>query len=238
MFVTSEKQMNERKLAAWVSEGLSLEQIGRLVGRHPSTGSYWLAKYGLSAPSRAKHAPRGPIDRAELAALVDSGASIAEIGETLQRGTATVRHWLGRYGLETLATRSRRAASTSTASTQLMACRVHGQTDFRRDSKGYFKCLRCRAEAVTRRRRKVKAILIGEAGGVCAICGYDRYVGALQSHHRDPSLKEFGLSADGFYRSLERARAEARKCILLCSNCHAEVEGGSVTLSSEHSPPG
>jgi transposase len=238
MFVRADLQMTDAQLAAWVSEGMSLEQIGRLVGRHPSTVAYWLAKYGLSAPGRAKHAPRGPIDRAELAALVDSGASIAEIGERLQRGTGTVRQWLGRYGLETLATRSRRAPPTSTASTQLMVCRVHGQTAFRRDSKGYFKCLRCRAEAVTRRRRKVKAILIAEAGGVCAICGYDRYVGALQFHHRDPSLKEFGLSADGFYRSLERARAEARKCILLCSNCHAEVEGGSVRLSSEHNPPG
>jgi transposase len=230
--------MNEEQLTAWVSEGMSLEQIGRFVGRHPSTVAYWLAKHGLTAPGRAKHAPRGAIDRAELAALVDSGASIAEIGETLQRATSTVRHWLGRYGLETRATRNRRAAPASTASTQLMACRVHGETAFRRDSKGYFKCLRCRAEAVTRRRRKVKAILTAEAGGACAICGYDRYVGALQFHHRDPSVKEFGLSDDGFYRSLERARAEARKCVLLCSNCHAEVEGGSVRLSSEHSPPG
>jgi len=34
MFVESEKQMNKEQLAAWVSEGLSLEQIGRLVGRH------------------------------------------------------------------------------------------------------------------------------------------------------------------------------------------------------------
>jgi ribosomal protein L37AE/L43A len=238
MFVAKGTEMDREKLALWVSEGLSLEQIGRLVGRHPSTVGYWLAKNDLSAPGRAKHAPRGPIARDELAALVDSGASIAEIGETLQRGTGTVRHWLKRYGLETLATQNRRAATTSPARTQLMACRVHGQTKFRRDSKGYFKCLRCRSEAVTRRRRKVKAILIAEAGGVCAICGYDRYVGALQFHHRNPSLKEFELSADGFYRSLERARAEARKCILLCANCHAEVEGGSVRLSSEHGPPG
>lgn len=84
----------------------------------------------------------------------------------------------------------------------------------------------------------MKALLVAEAGGACAICGYDRYVGALHFHHVDPSIKQFELSADGFARSLERARAEASKCILLCSNCHAEVEGGTVTLSHERSVPG
>jgi hypothetical protein len=31
-------------------------------------------------------------------------------------------------------------------------------------------------------------------------------------------------------RALDAARAEARKCVLLCSNCHAEVEAGAVQL--------
>lgn len=230
--------MHEERLALWVSEGLSLEQIGRLVGRHPSTVAYWLAKYGLNAPGREKHAARGPIERAELTELVERGASIAEIAETLRRGTNSVRHWLKRYGLETAGTSRRRATRESPALTQEMVCRQHGRTDFRRDAQGYFKCLRCRAEAVTRRRRKVKAILVAEAGGACSICGYDRSPGALHFHHIDPSVKQFELSAEGFARSLERARAEARKCVLLCSNCHAEVESGSVRLSSEPPRPG
>ena len=29
-------------------------------------------------------------------------------------------------------------------------------------------------------------------------------------------------------RSLERLREEAGKCVLLCANCHAEVESGFV----------
>jgi RNA polymerase-binding transcription factor DksA len=32
-------------------------------------------------------------------------------------------------------------------------------------------------------------------------------------------------------RSIERARLEARKCVLLCSNCHAEVECGFRSIS-------
>jgi hypothetical protein len=79
---------------------------------------------------------------------------------------------------------------------------------------------------VTRRRQKVKEILVREAGGHCVLCGYDRYVGALGFHHLDPATKRFSLSDLGIARSLDRARAEARKCALLCANCHAEVEAG------------
>jgi 5-methylcytosine-specific restriction endonuclease McrA len=76
------------------------------------------------------------------------------------------------------------------------------------------------------RRRKVKELLVHEAGGQCMLCGYDSYLGALQFHHLDPSEKQFHLGLRGITRSLERMRAEAAKCVLLCSNCHAEVEGG------------
>ena len=86
---------------------------------------------------------------------------------------------------------------------------------------------------VTASRRRRKAILVAEAGGRCAACGYDRYAGALQFHHLDPAGKQFGVSAQGIPRSMERARAEARKCVLLCANCHAEVEAGARTLTLE-----
>jgi len=41
---------------------------------------------------------------------------------------------------------------------------------------------------------------------------------------------EAGLAKRGFTRSIEKMRAEAAKCVLLCSNCHAEVEAGIATL--------
>jgi hypothetical protein len=71
--------------------------------------------------------------------------------------------------------------------------------------------------------------LVMEAGGCCRLCGYDRCIAALQFHHLDPSTKEFGLGRRGA-RSIERQRAESKKCVLLCSNCHAEVEAGFTTL--------
>ena len=69
-----------------------------------------------------------------------------------------------------------------------------------------------------------------EAGGRCELCGYDRCLAALQFHHVDPATKRFALSQEGVSRSLSTARAEAAKCVLLCANCHAEVESGFAQL--------
>ena len=64
------------------------------------------------------------------------------------------------------------------------------------------------------------------------ICGYDRSIAALQFHHLDRATKQFTIGNLGITRSLERMRAEARKCVLLCANCHAEVESGRTILSA------
>jgi hypothetical protein len=95
--------------------------------------------------------------------------------------------------------------------------------------------MRCRQERVSEWRRRVKRKLVDEAGGGCVICGYDRCVAALEFHHLDPSTKRFALSREGVTRSFAEAQEEARKCVLLCSNCHAEVESGvtEVPTSSQ-----
>jgi len=74
--------------------------------------------------------------------------------------------------------------------------------------------------------------LVEEAGGECQVCGYSRCAAALQFHHLNPKEKLFSLSHDSVARSIERSRAEAAKCVLLCANCHAEVEVGYLTLDS------
>jgi hypothetical protein len=110
-------------------------------------------------------------------------------------------------------------------------CSVHGEVEFvQRGDTGTWRCVPCRAQAVTDRRRRVKAMLVEEAGGSCITCGYDRCLAALQFHHVDPETKLFSLGRQGVARSLEKAQAEARKCVLLCANCHAEVEAGVLGL--------
>jgi cytochrome c553 len=85
----------------------------------------------------------------------------------------------------------------------------------------------------------MRRLLIKEGGGACALCGYDRCIFSLHFHHVDPSTKLLPMTmATG--KSLAAYREEATKCVLLCSNCHGEVEAG-VTVSppagAKYQPP-
>ena len=69
-----------------------------------------------------------------------------------------------------------------------------------------------------------KIAMIEKMGGKCSMCGYSKCLGAMEFHHVDPSTKEFGLDARRFSNtSQERLDIEAAKCIIVCSNCHAEI---------------
>jgi hypothetical protein len=104
-------------------------------------------------------------------------------------------------------------------------CRKHGVTEFALRTDGYYRCLRCSVDAVQRWRRNSRRRLIDEFGGACAICGFDEPV-CLEFHHLDRRAKAFGFAARGITRSYESLREEAKKCVLFCSNCHAQVEAG------------
>ena len=80
-------------------------------------------------------------------------------------------------------------------------------------------------EHVKNYRQKQKENIIYVMGGKCALCGYNKCNSALEFHHINPSEKNYQLSS-GSTRSLNRDFVEARKCILLCSNCHREVHNG------------
>jgi DNA-binding transcriptional ArsR family regulator len=217
-------------LEAYLRRGLSLEAIGTLTGRDPSTVGYWVKKHGLAAVHRDRHAPKGGIDRETLAAVVDEGLSTREIAEGLGLSQSTVRHWLRKHGLRTELAQRRNSLPGGAPSAK-MTCKRHGLTEFRLEGRGAYRCARCRSDAVSKRRRRLKEILVDEAGGRCMLCGYARYVGALEFHHRDPETKEFGIGNRGLTRSLDAVRAEAAKCVLLCANCHSEVEGGIVKIA-------
>lgn len=219
-----EKQLLEECLA----EGMSLEAIGRRVGKHESTVSYWLRKHGLVAAKAEKHVAKGAPSKEELERLLAAGLSLREVAHRLNRSLGTIRHWMGRYELKAVPYRhnspqdGRREAALS--------CRRHGRTTFVLEGRGSYRCRQCRVEHVARRRRKIKRLLVEEAGGKCLLCGYNRHLEALQFHHLEPGEKLFHLGQGGQSRSLARCRAEARKCVLLCATCHAEVEAGKAAL--------
>jgi transposase len=231
--------MDQASLEDFLARGLSLEAIGQRTGHHASTVAYWVTKHDLRAANRERHLARGGLDRETLRDLVEEGASIAEIAVRVDRSKTTVRHWLARFGLKTSNRAGRRPGAKELAAREAglaslgMTCPRHGETDFCLDARGGYRCKRCRAAAVTRRRRKVKAILVEEAGGACCICGYAGNMRALHFHHVDPTQKRMEINAKGVSLSLERVRAEAQKCVLLCSNCHAEVEDGTASIPAD-----
>jgi transposase len=231
--------MDRESLALLLGQGLSVEKIAKRFGKDPSTVSYWMVKHGLEAVNREKHAAKGGIEREQLEALVEAGLTTAELAAALGLSKGTVRHWMRRYGLRTLNSRGKRPAEVARAGkeagllTLTMTCAHHGETEFYLEGRGYYRCKRCRTEAVVRRRRKVKAILVSEAGGRCCLCGYDRCPAALEFHHLDPIEKRLEINHKGIALALEALRVEARKCVLLCANCHAEVENGFAFVPVE-----
>lgn len=83
--------------------------------------------------------------------------------------------------------------------------------------------------AVAKRRKSLRQKAIEYKGGVCQLCGYDKCPEALEFHHVG-NEKNFGISQKGYTRSWERVKKELDLCMLLCSNCHREVENGITQL--------
>lgn len=221
--------MKRRFLEGCLAKGMSLEAIGREVGKHPSTVSYWLKKHGLAAVGAEQHSPNGAVDPDRARELVKQGASIRAMADEFGVGYSTMRYWLERLDLETA--RSVRKAEADRAGEAgfrrpYLQCPKHGRTAFHARPEGGYRCAKCNARAVAERRRQVKRTLVEEAGGCCRICGFGQHPAALHFHHVDPSTKKFHLAHTGASRGIARMRAEAAKCVLLCANCHALVEAG------------
>ena len=84
--------------------------------------------------------------------------------------------------------------------------------------------------AVMKRRRLIREKAVSLRDSKREICGYDRCMSALEFHHRDPSQKDFAISADGNTRSWKRVQKEIEQCTLVCANCHREIHAGITQL--------
>lgn len=82
---------------------------------------------------------------------------------------------------------------------------------------------------VTKKRKQLKEKAVEYKGGSCILCGYNRCLAALDFHHLDPSQKDFKLS-DMYSKSWKSVLEELDKCVLVCANCHREIESGFIKL--------
>lgn len=89
--------------------------------------------------------------------------------------------------------------------------------------------VRCNSCMANTRKSSRKEAMVEYKGGQCEVCGYNRSLKALCFHHRDPSTKSFTISGN-HGRRWDIVVKELEKCAMLCSNCHAEVHDGVITL--------
>src|SRR5947209_2728660 len=185
--------------------------------------------FGLVAPNRDKHLAKGGIERERLEELVAEGKSLAEMAGELGVGKTTVRHWLGRYGLKTSGSRGRKRRQPAAAARDAgklittLDCQRHGSTEFVLEGRSYYRCKRCRSEAVSEHRRRVKSTLVEEAGGCCALCGYSRSARALA--HRSAARSSSGGRTVA--RAGARSRSPTRRPSWRCAAATASRSTGS-----------
>lgn len=87
----------------------------------------------------------------------------------------------------------------------------------------YSYCNICAREQTAIRKREYKKRIVDYFGGKCEICGYDKCIGALEFHHKNPNTKENVFSNVMRNLSFEKQKEVTVGCILLCANCHREI---------------
>ena len=87
-------------------------------------------------------------------------------------------------------------------------------------------------QAQQKRGRKRKLKLIELKGRQCDKCGYSKNFAALEFHHINSVEKLFQLDLRSLSnRKWDAILIEADKCLLLCSNCHAELHNPGCVLN-------
>lgn len=82
----------------------------------------------------------------------------------------------------------------------------------------------CSGRPVIDYRVRIKRALVEANGHKCAYCGLVDDYRIYDFHHVDPDTKEFGIGSSSTTRSKQAYADEAKKCVMLCSNCHRKVE--------------
>jgi len=169
----------------------------------------------------------------ELKKYIEQGYSTYDISKVTNKSQTNVRYWLKKFGFKT---KNLSFTESSLLKEKIIengieykicpSCSIKKELlkDFyiKKEKYSHAWCKACinKNTIAIQQNRKIQAI--NYKGGKCAKCGYNKYAGALDFHHLDPSKKDFTI-ARRKNCSLETIKPELDKCILLCRNCHAEL---------------
>lgn len=101
---------------------------------------------------------------------------------------------------------------------------------YNRSNRNGSSATKCNSCKVSNRRRLVKAMAVDYKGGSCILCGYNKCIVALDFHHINPDDKVFGIAYKGYTKSWKEIKLELDKCVLVCANCHREIEAGITKI--------
>jgi hypothetical protein len=94
-------------------------------------------------------------------------------------------------------------------------------------------CAKCHNIYTQDRGKGTKLFVVTQLGSKCNLCGFNKYISALEVHHLDPCKKDAKFRG---MRGWSKARvlSEIKDCILLCSNCHHAIHNGEVSISGSY----
>lgn len=209
--ITEEQDKIIRNRAA---EGIGLVQIAREIKTNRHTVAKYCKRNEIELKTRHHH--NKDISKEELEDLIEAGASIKFMADKYDCAPSAIHHRLRRLGL-----RTKNRIGKDPHSLNYPKCEQCGKT-----RKPYYKADRDRCPPICGycknkiKEKTVKDQIVKLRGGKCERCGYDECIQALEFHHESKENKEEQVSTlvkDGLFN---KAWDEAKKCKLLCSNCH------------------
>ncbi len=87
-----------------------------------------------------------------------------------------------------------------------------------------------KSQSVIDLRRRVKIALVEAFGHKCAYCGLEDNPILYDFHHLEPTTKLFGIGSTSTTHSRQAYLNEAKKCVMLCSNCHRRIENNLISI--------
>jgi len=226
MKITTELQDQYKQL---ISKDFTTKQIADELKMSWSTVKGHFRKLGLRTIYK-----KDPviIDEHKLREMVNQNCSVDKIAKEFKCSHAPIKTALQTHGLKTEAkwTIARKTASDEIKSgfKTCPKCKIKKELVdnyyIRKDGNIHAWCKQCNNQITYQKQKQMKVDAVAYKGGKCQLCNYNKYVGALDFHHLDPSKKDFAISELKSY-SWEIIQSELDKCICVCKNCHAEIHG-------------
>jgi hypothetical protein len=91
------------------------------------------------------------------------------------------------------------------------------------------------------KRVKYRNYLSEMCGGACSICGYNKFVTALEFHHvqkpdfriMDKVIYLIATKGETRYGYAKSMSDELAKCVMICANCHSAIHGKQISINAD-----